>query len=183
MTEVQTDVQTSEASKTVIRPNLQNYVRAKSGTGKRTHRIDDFTARTLDGKSLDSIKEGANVLGINHTKWSHLNPGQQRMLIGNAIRSRLTAKKEEDRLSESAVTDVFGEPSAPYDAEADAAAKEAAAAERAAKKAAKEAEKAAKEAERAAKAAAIEEGSEASGEAEPAEGKSHRFGGKSKKSK
>lgn len=170
-------------TKTLIRPNLSRYVRAKSGAGKRSHRIDDFTARTLDGKTLESIKEGAVLLGIDVAKWAHLNPGQQRMLVGNAIRNRLNAKK--DPLEESAVTNVFGEPSAPYDAEAAAAAKAAADAEKAAKKAAKEAEKAAKAAEKAAAAGGAVEssGDEASGTAEAPEGKSHRYGGKSKKSK
>ena len=161
--------------KTVIRPNLKNYVRAKSGNGKRTHRIDDFTARSLDGKTVDEVLAGGAKLGINVGKWEHLNPGQQRMLVGNAIRNLLNAKK--DPIEESAVTAVFGEPSAPYDAEAAAAAKAAAEEERAAKKAAKEA--AAAEAA-ARKAAAAEEGGEASGSAEPPEGKAKRVAGKAK---
>lgn len=118
--------ETPADTKTVIRPDLNRYVRAKSGNGKRTHRTDDFVARTLDGKTLDQIKEGAALLGIDHEKWSGLNNGQQRMLIGNAIRNRLTAKKEP--LAESVVTDVFGAPAEPYDAEkaaAEAAAKAA----------------------------------------------------------
>lgn len=156
-----------EVTKPVIRPKLENYVRAKSGTGKRTHRTDDVVARTLDGKTLDDIKAGAQTLGIDHSKWAHLNNGQQRMLIGNALRARLTAKKEEERLSEKVLADVLGEPVAPYDAEkaeadakaaaekreADKAAKETAKAEKAAANAAKAAEKqAAKEAAEAAKA-------------------------------
>lgn len=147
--------QTTEVSapaKTVIRPNLKNYVRAKSGNGKRTHRIDDFTARTLDGKTVEQALEGAAKLGINAGKWSHLNPGQQRMLVGNAIRNLLNAKK--NPIEESAVTAVFGEPAAPYDAEAAAA-----------------------------EGPADGAPGEASGSAEPAEGKSRRLGGKSKKSK
>ena len=176
--------QTAEAAapaKTVIRPNIKNYVRAKSGAGKRTHRIDDFTARSLDGKTVEQVLEGGAKLGINVGKWSHLNPGQQRMLVGNAIRNLLNAKK--DPIEEAAVTAVFGEPAAPYDAEAAAAAKAAAEEERAAKKAAKEAEKAAKEA---AKAAAAEAGpadgapSDASGSAEPPQGKAKRVAGKAK---
>jgi len=166
--------QTTEAApaKTVIRPNIKNYVRAKSGAGKRTHRIDDFTARSLDGKTVEQVLEGGAKLGINVGKWSHLNPGQQRMLVGNAIRNLLNAKK--DPIEEAAVTAVFGEPAAPYDAEAAAAAKAAADEERAAKKAAKEAEKAAKE------AAKLEAGPADGAPGGPAEGKSHSFGGKSK---
>lgn len=118
---------TEETSKAKIRPNLANYVRDKSGGGKRTHRTDDFVARTLAGKSLDKIKLGANLLGIDTTKWALLNNGQQRMLIGNAIRHRLTDKKAP--ITEQAVIDVFGEPVAPYDAEAAGFAAETAAEE------------------------------------------------------
>ena len=73
-------------AKTIIRPNIKNYVRAKSGAGKRTHRIDDFTARSLDGKTVEQVLKGGAKLGVDVAKWSHLNPGQQRMLVGNAIR-------------------------------------------------------------------------------------------------
>lgn len=155
--------ETSVDSKTVIRPDLNRYVRAKSGNGKRTHRTDDFVARTLDGKTLDQIKEGAALLGIDHEKWSGLNNGQQRMLIGNAIRNRLTAKKEP--LAESVVTDVFGPPAEPYDAE-----------KAAAEAAAKEAEKAEKEAAKAAKKAEAEAAKKAEAETDDA-------GGEGKKSK
>lgn len=169
--------ETAAPAKTVIRPNIKNYVRAKSGAGKRTHRIDDFTARSLDGKTVEQVLEGGAKLGINVGKWSHLNPGQQRMLVGNAIRNLLNAKK--DPIEEAAVTAVFGEPAAPYDAEAAAAAKAAADEERAAKKAAKEAEKAEKEAAKAA-AAQTDTQDEASGSAEPPEGKGRRIAGKAK---
>lgn len=162
-------------TKTVIRPNIKNYVRAKSGAGKRTHRIDDFTARSLDGKTVEQVLEGGAKLGINVGKWSHLNPGQQRMLVGNAIRNLLNAKK--DPIEEAAVTAVFGEPAAPYDAEAAAAAKAAAEEERAAKKAAKEAAAAEAAAKKAAK---LEAGPADGAPGGSAEGKSHSFGGKSK---
>lgn len=172
--------ETAPVAKTVIRPNLSNYVRDKSGSGKRSHRIDDFTARTLAGKSLETIKEGAPLLGIDASKWEHLNPGQQRMLIGNGIRARLNAKKEEDRLSEQDVENVFGPAAPAYDPEAAAAEAERKAAEKEAKKAEKEAAKQAllekRQAEAAAKAKAAESGNE------PAE-KTHRSSGKSKKSK
>lgn len=136
-----TDPGTEEA-KTRIRPDLGRYVPAKSGNGKRTQRTDDFVARSLDGKTLDQVKANAASLGINVEKWAHLNNGQQRMLIGNAMRTAM-ARKEEP-LTEAAITKHFGEPVAPYDADAAAAAKAAREAEAAAKKEAKE--KAAKEA-------------------------------------
>lgn len=137
-----------QATKTVIRPNMANYVPDKSGSGKRTHRTDDFVARSLAGKSVDEVKERASKLGIDVEKWAHLNPGQQRMLIGNRLRTLMKAR--ENPLTEEAITAVFGEPVPEYDAEAAAAAKQAAAEERERKKA----EKAQKDAE---KAAAAEE--------------------------
>ena len=106
----------TEEVKTVIRPDLNRYVRDKSGKGKRTHRTDDFVARTLAGKELEVIKTGASLLGIDHDKWAHLNPGQQRMLIGNALRHRLADAK--NGLEESEITSVYGEPVAPYEAKA-----------------------------------------------------------------
>ena len=135
-----TDIETTESkaaeSKTVIRPNLTNYVRAKSGSGKRSHRIDDLVARSLDGKGLDEVVSGAKALGIDTGKWSHLNPGQQRMLIGNALRKMVNNEKEP--LLPATLASIFGEPVAPYDAEAAAAAEQKAAEEKAAKLKAKE---------------------------------------------
>ena len=113
----------TEVEKTRIRPDLSRYVRDKSGNGKRTHRTDDFVARTLAGKSVEAIKQGAALLGIDVAKWEHLNPGQQRMLIGNALRNRLADKKAP--IEEESITSVYGEPCAPYDAEAAAAAEAA----------------------------------------------------------
>lgn len=170
-------------AKTVIRPDLNRYVRAKSGNGKRTHRIDDFTARSLNGKTVQEVVDGGAKLGIDTAKWAHLNPGQQRMLVGNAIRHLLTQAK--DPITEASVTEVFGEPAAPYDAEAAAAAAQAAAAEKQAKKDAKEAAAAAKlQAAQEAAAAAPVDGapSEASGSAPAPEG-SHSIGGKSRAGK
>jgi len=108
----QTAPATVEDTKVRIRPNLKRYVRDKSGRGKRTHRTDDFVARTLAGKNLDEIKQGATLLGIDHNKWSLLNDGQQRMLIGNKIRHLLYGVKD-PTISEGDVTDVYGEPVAP----------------------------------------------------------------------
>jgi hypothetical protein len=112
--------------KTVIRPDIARYVRDKSGNGKRTHRTDDFIARTLAGKNIDEIKAGAEKLDIDFEKWNHLNIGQQRMLIGNKLRHLMQLTK--DPLTEDRVTEVYGEPVAEYDEEAEAAAKAAAAA-------------------------------------------------------
>ena len=112
-----------EQAKVQIRPDLNRYIRDKSGNGKRTHRTDDFIARTLAGKSIEQIKEGAGKLGVEYAKWEGLNIGQQRMLIGNKLRHFIERTKT---LGEGQVTAVFGEPVAEYDAEAAAAAKAAA---------------------------------------------------------
>ena len=176
MTEPNSTPETAAPEKTVIRPKLENYVRAKSAGGKRTHRTDDFVARTLAGKDLGEIKTGAALLGIDATKWNHVNVGQQRMLIGNALRNRLKAEK--DGLSEEQVTQVFGEPVAPYDAEAEAAAK----AERERVAAEKKAEKEA----RARDAQAKKEAQASGGSPDPAPDaseKTHSASGKSKAGK
>jgi hypothetical protein len=102
-------------NKVRIRPDLKRYVRDKSGNGKRTHRTDDFVARTLAGKSIDQIKEMSSQLGVEHEKWAGLNIGQQRMLIGNKLRHFLDRTKT---LTEEQVTQVFGEPVPEYSAEA-----------------------------------------------------------------
>jgi hypothetical protein len=95
-------------AKTKIRPDLKRYIRDKSGNGKRTHRTDDFVARTLAGKSIEVIRDCASQLGVDHNKWSALNIGQQRMLIGNKLRHWLYGTKP--TLTEQQVTGVFGEP-------------------------------------------------------------------------
>lgn len=106
------DGEEAEVTKTRIRPDLNRYVRDKSGSGKRTHRTDDLVARTLAGKDLEAIKSGAKLLGINVEKWEALNPGQQRMLIGNALRHRLADAKAP--LLERELADVYGEPVPAY---------------------------------------------------------------------
>lgn len=158
--------QEATKTKTTIRPDLSRYVTAKSGKGKRTHRTDDFVARILDGKSLEDVAAGCEKLGIAN-KWTGLNNGQQRMLLGNALRLRLRNTKEP--LSEDAVIAVFGQPAEPYDAEKAAAAKAEAERVKAEKAAAKKeaAEK---------KAAAKAEG----GEAAAPEAEKPKKAGKSK---
>lgn len=142
MTEQTEQAAVETSTKTVIRPDLNRYVRAKSGNGKRTHRIDDLVARSLDGKTVEQVVEGGAKLGVDTAKWAHLNPGQQRMLVGNKLRHLMADTKEP--LTAEKLAEVFGEPAAPYDAEAAAAAAAKAAEEKAAKKAEKEAAKQAK---------------------------------------
>lgn len=98
-------------AKVHIRPDLKRYIRDKSGNGKRTHRTDDFIARTLAGKSIEAIKTGAAALGVDYAKWEGLNIGQQRMLIGNKLRHFIERTKT---LTEEQVTSVFGEPAPVY---------------------------------------------------------------------
>lgn len=107
----------SETTKTVIRPDLNRYVRDKSGNGKRTHRTDDFIARTLANKGIEQIKDGATALGVEHAKWNALNIGQQRMLIGNKLRHFLDRTKS---ITADQVTAVFGPPVGEFDPNAQA---------------------------------------------------------------
>lgn len=178
--QTQATTEQAEAQKTTIRPDLNRYIRDKSGSGKRTHRTDDFIARSLANKGLEEVIAGAQKLGIDTAKWAALNPGQQRMLIGNRLRHLMADTKAP--LTEEAVSEVYGAPVAPYDAEAAAAAKEAAAAKAAEVKAAAEAKAAEAKAKADAKAAEGEAAPEAKAEALPGP-QTHDASGKSRKGK
>lgn len=81
----------SEETKTVVRPNTENYTTSKSASGKKTQHNGDVVAQALDGAELDDIiKPAAEALECTQKelreKYAHLNPGMQRMNIGNRLR-------------------------------------------------------------------------------------------------
>ena len=80
MTEA-TEVQSATATK--IRPNIANMVKTKSGSYHKA----DFVGETLNGLTVDQVKEIGTELGLDVAKYSHLNPGQIRMTIGNKLRA------------------------------------------------------------------------------------------------
>jgi len=83
-----------------IKPDLDRYkvsrnVRTESGAPSVD--IGDATAKRLRGKELDEVyKIAAKELDASEKslrdRYTHLNPGQQRMCLGNRLRA--AAKKE-----------------------------------------------------------------------------------------
>lgn len=85
-----TDAETQEPEKaeadgkTRIKPNTETYVNGHAA---------DFIGHALEGLTLDQVKQVAEKVGVDHAKYAHLNGGQQRMNIGNRLRTE--AKKDE----------------------------------------------------------------------------------------
>lgn len=69
--------------KTTIRPNTANMAKTAGGS----YHKDDFIGTTLNGLTVAQVKAAAIEHGIDTGKYAHLNPGQQRMAIGNRLRA------------------------------------------------------------------------------------------------
>ncbi len=66
----------------------EHMVRTKSASGGISFHCGDAVAQALAGLTLAHVKTlAAEGLGIDTTKYDHLNPGQQRMTLGNLIRN------------------------------------------------------------------------------------------------
>lgn len=73
---------------------LDGYAKVKLGDGIVTRDNGDDVAILLRGKELyDVIEVVAHKLGVTHKelrgRFGHLNPGQQRMCLGNMLRKAL----------------------------------------------------------------------------------------------
>jgi hypothetical protein len=113
---------------------------AKTPSGRRTIDVNDEVAQELRALGLDEVyAKAAEALecGVEElrTAYSHLNPGMQRMNLGNRIRGAEAAKAKAAEKARKAEV-------AAEKAQESAAKKAKAAEEKAAKKAAKEAAKA-----------------------------------------
>lgn len=75
----------TEVKKTTIRPNTANMV--KSGG---SYHKPDFIGLALAGLTVAQVSLVAVAAGLDTAKYAHLNPGQQRMTLGNQMR-KLTA--------------------------------------------------------------------------------------------
>ena len=143
-------------SKTRISLPTDSMKRVKSASGGVSFHCGDAVATKLNGLPLERIKTVAASMGFPSDKYDHLNPGQQRMNLGNLLRSAV--RRDESLLPtfiehadlQQAEHDLS---TAEARAAADAAKKEKADA-KAAEQAAKDAAKAAKTKERADAAAA-----------------------------
>lgn len=81
----------TEETKTVIRPDVEKYQKARAASGSYSQHNGDPVAVALQGANLDEVYSLASeVTGVPesdlHAKYDHLNPGQQRMSLGNRIR-------------------------------------------------------------------------------------------------
>jgi len=160
--------------RTTIRPNIANMVKTAGGS----YHKDDFIGTTLAGCTVEQVKLIATECGLDVRKYEHLNPGQQRMTLGNSLR-KLTNMVDEAGLEGPALDKAIEankEAEAARDQIEDlaqtmkAGADEAKAKAAAAKEAAKAEKAAAKEAEKAAKAAAKEAEKAKLGDAPAGEG-------------
>ncbi len=74
-----------------VRADVRAYVRCKTASGNMSLHNGDPVARKLAGKELAEVyklaAEATNLpLTQLRTRYSHLNPGMQRMNLGNLIR-------------------------------------------------------------------------------------------------
>jgi hypothetical protein len=113
----------TEVKKTVIRPKTEGMVKTKGGS----FHTNDFIGNTLSGLTVEQVLEIGKEAGVAVEKYAHLNKGQQRMNVGNALRK--VAKDETKQAAITEQADAFKE--------ANAAAAEAAAKAKADAKAAK----------------------------------------------
>lgn len=138
-----------EVKKTVIRPDISKMVKTASGSFHK----DDLIGNSLAGLTLEQVKVVAVELGLDAGKYDHLNIGQQRMNLGNALR-RIAANPE----AAEKITALTG----PMQA-ANAEKAESEKANKLAVAEAKKAEKAAAEAAKAAKKAKVADSTEGEG--------------------
>lgn len=161
--------------KTRIEIETSNYVKGKGPSGGTTFHNGDAVATNLAGLSLEAVYGVASQALSTpvedlQAKYGHLNPGQQRMNLGNRLRGlvqnvdKANANLKEGEEAGPSGAEMLADIAKPFLEAADAKIKEAEAArqkaaeEKAAEKARKEAEKAeAKAAKEAAKEAAAAE--------------------------
>jgi len=71
-----------QAVKTTIRPNIANMTKTVGGS----YHKPDFIGDTLAGITVAQVLLVAIAVGLDADKYKHLNPGQQRMTLGNSLR-------------------------------------------------------------------------------------------------
>lgn len=85
----------SEA-KAKIAPDIEKYQTTRSATGSSSKHSGDVIALGLAGATLEEVYDVlAHIINANPRelvkKYAHLNPGQQRMNLGNRIRGAIKA--------------------------------------------------------------------------------------------
>ncbi len=77
--------------------NIHEYTRGKTASGNVSYHCGDELAEKLNGKDLDDVYSfAASKLKVEEKelrkKYEHLNPGMQRMSLGNRLRAALKPK-------------------------------------------------------------------------------------------
>lgn len=130
--------ETTDVAKTTIRPDTSKMVKTANGSFHK----DDFIGNKLAGLSVAQVLAIGAELGVDTGKYAHLNPGQQRMNVGNALRRMSANPEAAEKIA--TIADPMHEANAAAKAEAEAAKAEAKAAKEAAKAAKPKKEKKAK---------------------------------------
>ncbi len=94
----------AKAEGTRIRPQWDALTKVRAASGKRSFDNSDAVATTLRGKTLDEAYELVSAIldaegepqsvAALKARYAHLNPGHQRMCIGN--KARAARKRTED---------------------------------------------------------------------------------------
>lgn len=100
-----------ETEKKVVRikPDVTAYVAGRSSKGAKVKISGDLVSQLLDGLTLeDTYNLAEKAVGAKHadlrTKYTKLNPGHQRMCLGNLLRGM---KSDEDKANLSKLAEPF----------------------------------------------------------------------------
>lgn len=100
----------TEEAKTTIRPDTSEYESARTAKGGKSMHNGDPVATALQGATLDEVYElVSEALDVGEKelreRYVHLNPGQQRMNLGNRLRGVMNKMdKEKDGSGSKYVT-------------------------------------------------------------------------------
>jgi colicin import membrane protein len=63
--------------------------KVRTASGGKSISCGDQVAQALNGLTVDQLARVAKSAGLDLGKWKHLNPGMQRMNLGNSMRARM----------------------------------------------------------------------------------------------
>jgi hypothetical protein len=87
-----------------ITPKTKDMHKGVTASGAVSLNCGDLVAQTLEGWPLGNVKDLADHLGIDPAKYDHLNPGQQRMILGSMIRKKVRDQEKAHEQDNSAVS-------------------------------------------------------------------------------
>lgn len=102
-------METVEKKVVRIKPDVTGYVAGRSSKGAKVKISGDLVSQLLDGLTLeDTYNLAEQAVGEKHkdlrTKYTKLNPGHQRMCLGNLLRGM---KSDEDKANLSKLAEPF----------------------------------------------------------------------------